>query len=352
MSKFKEALGTKKLVAIVAVISSIVAVSTFIVLDNSRKEEEKARALEQYQAMEIEMTYKSRVCGEFGNSLNLLTSTKFSSKNMKENNSRLNLHLKAWSTKGGESNGLHTKLSKYRGVIEKSLAGSNPKESKEFLDFQKSNFNYLILTCNLDKSYTYPSTLTFLSGCWIQERDDNGREIDIRVELQVKTSSNSWAKVSSKDGDSTDYCVSEDGADGTSIGSSTGADFSIELGLERNNLKSYGTYRVRFTKEGNQKFFYGQREIYSCELRAKKPDDTLYPVLETNQLRDGCDGKGNPDYKPEPDIDDSSDSDDYIDSFPNPWEREFNDEWSEGTAKFTWCWNRGLQYSSEADACY
>jgi hypothetical protein len=80
--------------------------------------------------------------------------------------------------------------------------------------------------------------------------------------------------------------------------------------------------------------------------------DTLYPVLSIDQYRDGCDGKGNPDYKPEPDIDDSSDSDDYIDSFPNPWEREFNDEWSEGTAKFTWCWNRGLTYSSEADACY
>jgi type II secretory pathway pseudopilin PulG len=345
MSKLKESLGTKKLVAVVVVIASVLAFSTFTILENSRKEEEKALlALQQQKLEAIQLGHQTKTCGAFGYSLNLLTSKKFSPKKMKETNTLLNDYLDAWSIDNGESNDLHTKLSKYQRVIADSLPEGTPNKSKELLAFQKSNFNALISSCNLSEAYTFPSTLTFLSGCW------NGRESTTHVELQVKDSSNSWTKVSSKNGEDTDYCIS--GAGGNSMGDSTGADFSVELGLMRNNLKSYGSYRVRFTKEGNKKFSDGEREIFSCELRATDPDATLYPEFWTLQDILGCDGKGNPDYKPEPENDESSDSGDYIDGFPNPWEREFKDEWSEGTAKFTWCWNRGLQYSAEADACY
>ena len=347
MSTFKESLTTKKLVAVVVVIASVLAFSTFTILENARKEEEKSRlALQQQKLEAIQVGHQIKACGAFGYSLNLLTSSKSSSKKIKETNSLLNDYLDAWSADDGESSTLYTRLSKYQGVIADALAGGDPRESKELLKFQKSNFSTLIASCDLSESYTYPSTITILSGCW------NGRESTIRAQLQVKKSSNSWTEVSTKVGEWTDYCISEDGADGVSLGYSSGADFSIDLGLMRNNLKSYGTYRVRFTQDGNEKFSDGEREIFSCELKAKEPDDTLHPVLSTHQYRDGCDGKGNPDYKPEPENDDSSDSGDYIDGFPNPWEREFKDEWSEGTAKFTWCWNRGLQYSEEADACY
>jgi type II secretory pathway pseudopilin PulG len=296
MSQFKEALGTKKLVAIVVVISSIVAFSTFMVLDNSRKEEEKARiALEQQRLEEIQLTHQTKVCGAFGNSLNLLTANKFSFKKMRETNSLLDDYLKAWSVDDGTSNGVHTKLTKYRGVIEQSLAGSGPKESKEFLTFQESNFNYLIRACKLDDSYTYPASITFLSGCSFWQVKN------LRLELQEKSSSNTWRSLSVKDGEETKYCLSNENP-GYSVGSHVGADFAIPLGLVRNNMQSYGTYRVRWSFKDSQRFVDGSREIYSCEFKATKPDQTLYPEFTTYQDVLGCDGEGNPDYVGEPDM--------------------------------------------------
>jgi hypothetical protein len=334
MSQFKEALGTKKLVAIVAVISSIVAFSTFMVLDNSRKEEEKARiALEQQRLEEIQLTHQTKVCGAFGNSLNLLTANKFSFKKMRETNSLLDDYLKAWSVDDGTSNGAHTKLTKYRGVIEQSLAGSGPKESKEFLTFQESNFNYLIRTCKLDNSYTYPASITFLSGC------DYWEVKNLRVELQKKSSSNTWRSLSVKDGEETEYCLSAESY------ATVGADFAIPLGLVRNNMPSYGSYRVRWSYKDSQRFVDGSREIYSCEFKATKPDQTLYPEFQTYQDALGCDGEGNPDYVGEADNEE-------VPAEIDPWSRDWNSQWSEQTAKFTWCWNRGLEYSSEEDACY
>ena len=336
MSKFKEALGTKKSVAIVAIISSIVAFSTFIVLDNSRKEEEKARiALEQQKLEEIQLTYQTKVCGAFGNSLNLLTANKFSFKKMRETNSLLDDHLEAWSVDDGKSNDLHTKLSKYRGVIEQSLARDNPKESKELLAFQESNFNYLIRTCKLDNSYTYPSTITFLSGC-------NWESKNLKIELQKKNSPNSWTTISTKDGQKTEHCNENPDFGWDSY---YGADFSIKSGLMRNTLKSYGTFRVRWSFKDRQTFVDDEREIYSCLLQATNPDEVLYPSFQPYQDVLGCDGEGNPDYVEEPDMEE-------IPSENDPWSRDWNSQWEEETAKFTWCWNRGLEYSSEADACY
>lgn len=341
MSKFKEALGTKKLIAIVAVISSIVAFSTFIVLDNSRKEEEKARiALEQQKLEEIQLTHQTKVCGAFGNSLNLLTATKFSFKKMRETNSLLDDYLKAWSVDDGKSNGLHTKLSKYRGVIEQSLAGSGPKESKEFLTFQESNFNYLIRACKLDNSFTYPASITFMSGC------ESDEVKNLEVELQKKGSSNSWTKISTKSGVETDYCKYTDAEEGYMDFNNIGADFSIDLGLVRNDLASYGTYRVRWHFKGGQRYYDGKRELISCEFKAKKPDDIRYPDTDTVWVAGDVDGC-NKTYGPEPEPENEE-----VPAEIDPWSRDFTNEWLEGTAKFTWCWNRGLQYSSEADACY
>ena len=337
MSRLKELLGTKKLVAVVAVIASVLAFSTFTILENSRKEEEKAQLARQQQKLEaIQIGHQTKACWAFGNSLNLLTSNKVSTKKIKENNTLLNDYLEAWSTDDGKSNTLLTKLSKYQGVIADSLPEGDPKESKELLAFQKFNFNALISSCELENTFTYPSTLTFQSGC--SYFDDK----NLRVDLQKKNSSDYWEKIETKDVARTDYCYSDDTSDGNTNGFWNGADFSINLGLMRNNLPSYGEYRVRWYFTDSQKFYYGNREIYSCVYKATSPFDTIYPVFFDSDGRFGCDGNSK---APEPEEEEGTEEVD-------PWSREFSNEWLEGTAKFTWCWNRGLEYSSEADACY
>lgn len=336
MSNFKEALGAKKFVAIIIAISTILAFSTFSIFENSRKEEKQSQlALEQQRLNEVQRGHQSKVCGSFGNSLNLLTESKLSSKKLRETNSILSQNLQAWSVDTGESNGIYSKLSKYRAILEQALAQSSPKKSKEFLEFQESNFNYLIRACGLDNLYTYPSTLTFLSGC-------NWESKNLRVELQMKNSSNSWTSISTKNAQKTQHCD-----ENPNFGWDWyyGADFSITSGLMRNNLKSYGTYRVKWSFKDGQKFVDGKREIYSCTLSASQPDQILYPAFQAYQHVLGCDGEGNPDYVEEPDIEE-------VPSGSDPWSRDWNSPWEEETAKFTWCWNLGLQYSLEEDACY
>lgn len=339
MSKFKEVLGGKKLVAFVAVALAIVAFSTFTVLENSRKEQEKASlALQQQKLEAILMGHQRKACGAFGNSLNLLTSTKFSSKKLKENNSLLNAHLKAWSKKARASNTLHTTLSKYQGVVADSLSKGDPRASKGFQSFQKSNFNNLISSCELENSFAYPSTLTFHSGCSYLKIKN------LRVDLQTKNLSDSWEKIETKDVAQTDYCYSDDTSDGNTNGDWHGADFTINQGLMRNSLPSYGEYRVRWYFKDSQKFYYGNREIFSCVYKAQSPNDTIYPLFFDSDGRFGCDGESK---VPEPEQEEEE-----VTEVVDPWSRDFTDEWLEETAKFTWCWNRGLQYSSEADACY
>ena len=341
MSKLKESLGTKKLVAVAVVIASVLAFSTFTILENSRKEEEKARiALQQQKLEAIQLGHQTKACGAFGYSLNLLTSNKFSPKKMKETNKLLNDYLAVWSIDNGESNDLHTKLSKYQGVIADSLPEGNPNESKNLLTFQKSNFHALISLCNLEDSYTYPSSITFMSGCETDEVKN------LVVELQKKTSSNSWTKITAKEGYETDYCKYTDAEVGITDFSNIGADFSIDLGLVRNNLASYGTYRVRWHFKGGQRYYDGERELFSCEFKAKRPDDIRYPDTDTVWVAGDVDGC-NKTYGPEPEPNNEE-----VPAEIDPWSREFTNEWLEGTAKFTWCWNRGLQYSEEADACY
>jgi len=334
----KKSLGTKKLVAFAAVTLAILGLSTFTVLENLRRDEEKARlALQQQKLEAIQTGHKMKACGTFGLSLNLLTSNDFSSKKMKEANSLLNDNLQAWSMDNGGSKKLYNKLSKYHGVVVKSLSKGDPRESKDFKAFQKSNFTDLISSCNLTDSYTYPGSITFISGCEINQVKN------LEVELQKKSSSNSWTKIATKPGVETDYCKAVE-----TVGylSKIGAAFSIDLGLVRNDLASYGTYRVLWHFKGGPRYYDGKRELISCEFKAKKPDDIRYPDTDTQWVAgdsDGCKKTYGPD--PEPENED-------VPAEIDPWSRDFSNEWLEGTAKFIWCWNRGLEYSSEADACY
>ncbi len=341
MPIIKKALGAKKLVAIAAVTLAILGLSTFTVLENLRKDEEKARlALQQQKLQAIQTGHKLKACGIFGLSLNLLTSKYFSYKKMKEANSLLDEYLQDWSMDNGGSKKLYTTLSKYQGIVVKSLSEGDPRESKDFKAFQKSNFTDLISSCNLSDSYTYPGSITFMSGCELDEVKN------LEVELQKKGSSNSWTKIATKPGVETDYCKYTDAEEGSMDFSNIGADFVIDLGLVRNDLTSYGTYRVIWHFKGGPRYYDGKRELISCEFKAKKPDAIRYPDTDTQWVAGDTDGCKKT-YGPEPEPENEE-----VPAEIDPWSRDFSNEWLEKTAKFTWCWNRGLDYSSDADACY
>lgn len=94
-----------------------------------------------------------------------------------------------------------------------------------------------------------------------------------------------------------------------------------------------------------------QGDIYSSWMQAR---DLLWDFGDYLQVARDCATSGyNFEYIDQPcaRVDYVSEPIDWTPTPTDPWTRTWNDDIQEGLAKFTWCWNKGLTYSSATDAC-
>lgn len=305
MNKILEFLRTKVGRSLIGAIVAVI-LAAFIansIAESSRMKQEEA---DFQQAQEV---FQTNVCNVYEQSLSTLTVNPVKKSALREISSDLASQLDSWETETSRPNDLFNRLQAYHLNLSRAILESKPENSKPLLAFEKAYFEELITTCGLESKYTYPTTLYFESGCWYwQDKTE--------VHLQQESLGKKWVTVAKATAETSSGCEAN----------SNGADFDIDLGLRNTDLPNFKVVAFQ-----NNRVI----ETISCT----KLIDTVFSDCLNGYVWT------------EPESDDSSDSQDYVDNFPNPWEREFNDEWMEGTAKFTWCWNRGWTYDEASDSC-
>ena len=273
LSKLKKQAKSKKGMALIAALASVVAVliaSNVVAgirdaelqqaLEAEAREKALIQAQEKQRELEIESIHLPAVCSSFSNTLNAITDTDFNERKLQLANKGLKTSLKKWEV--GQGSGANfDNFTGFSKALEKPTK-AKINNTRQWL--AGVGTEALIDICNLEKKFTYPSPVIYKGGCWPEA--DNPTQ----VELQVKSRSGTWSKVLNNSPGWQAHCFD------LGIDRDYGYVFVVDRGLLRANQDTYGTYRAKLSNLDGSQLWDGFSVKYTCESKSTQSVDELY----------------------------------------------------------------------------
>jgi hypothetical protein len=224
-------------------------------------EEERKKSAALFEEKRKEASGDSKfipeACSQFSNTLGALTLPTFSKSKLQTTSDNLSRTLRTWKKESGV-NSLIRSLEQFIGAIKSISSSGGKKITRELSNLGMPG---LIKSCNLNNQFSYPSKLTFKSGCWPVSN------YPTKIELQERKPGGSWRTVAEGVAGETSLCDS---------GVTYGADISFERGIMRSDLNNYGIYRVKISNADGRVLADSYTQKYTCESNSKKADDEIF----------------------------------------------------------------------------